>query len=134
MTWEKKRVLVTAKAAPEKSTKYGECVCTAGITDEGEFIRLYPIPLTLFRRGQGFKKFDWIECEVEKADEMLRRKESYKVKDGSIRVVDQSMHKKVKGRVDWASRNKVVLPLKSKSIEDLEQAFKEDRTSLGLIK
>ena len=61
MTWEKKRVLITAKAAPETSTKYGECICTAGVTDDGEFIRLYPIPLDIFRRGNGFKKFDWIE-------------------------------------------------------------------------
>ncbi len=44
MTWEKKRVLVTVKAYPEKSKKYGEVVCTIGLTEEGEWIRLYPIP------------------------------------------------------------------------------------------
>lgn len=35
MTWEKKRVLVTVKAYPEKSKKYGEVVCTIGLTEEG---------------------------------------------------------------------------------------------------
>ena len=70
MTWEKRRVLVVAKAAPESSKAHGDVVCTAGITDEGEFIRLYPIPLALWKRGLGFKKYDWIEVECEKAEEL----------------------------------------------------------------
>lgn len=34
----KKKVLVLVKAEPAPSSRYGACVCTAGITDEGEFI------------------------------------------------------------------------------------------------
>jgi hypothetical protein len=40
MTWEKKRVLVTVTAYPEKSKKYGQVVCTIGLTEEGDWIRL----------------------------------------------------------------------------------------------
>lgn len=134
MTWEKKRVLITAKAAPETSTKHGEVVCTAGITDQGEFIRLYPIPLDLFRQGKGFRKFDWIEVECEKAKEYLSRKESYKIRGNTLRVVDRSLNEKVKGKTNWAGRNEVLMPMVNQSIEELEQAFKDDKTSLGLIK
>jgi hypothetical protein len=132
MTWQKKRVLVTVKAAPERSKKYGECVCTAGITEEGEFIRLYPISLDVFRRGPRFKKFSWIEVECEKAQgEKLRRKESYRIREGSLRVVDTSL---CENPVDWAGREKVLAHLRSPSVESLVQAFDADRTSLGFIR
>ena len=55
MTYKKKRVLLTVKAYPEKSKKYGACVCTAGITDNGDFIRLYPIPFETFRGDKNVK-------------------------------------------------------------------------------
>lgn len=135
MTWKKKRVLVTVKAAPETSQKYGESVCTAGITEHGEFIRLYPIILDNFKKGRGFRKFDWIEVECDKAEgEILGRRESYRV-DVSvpIRVVDSSLSTKVKGRTNWAERNRILKPLIAGSIEELEDAYRNDKTSLGLI-
>lgn len=60
MTWEKKRVLVTVKAYPEKSKRHGSVVCTAGLTDKGEWIRLYPLPFSLFLKNK-ISKYDWIE-------------------------------------------------------------------------
>lgn len=36
-----KEILVLVKAYPEPSKKYGSSVCTAGITKEGEWIRIY---------------------------------------------------------------------------------------------
>lgn len=136
MTWEKKRVLVTVKAAPEPSKKYHEgVVCTAGITDEGEFIRLYPVPFGLFYKRIGPAKFDWIEVECEKASETLMRKESYKIRPGSeIKIIDRSLSSSDGKRVDWKKRNELVLPMKADSIEALRVAFNEDRTSLGLVK
>ena len=48
MTWERKRLLLAVKAYPERSRKHGDVVCTAGITEEGEWIRLYPIDFQEF--------------------------------------------------------------------------------------
>lgn len=136
MTWVKKKVLVTVKAAPEPSRKYHEgVVCTAGITDEGEFIRLYPVPFGLFYKGKGPAKFDWIEVECEKATEILMRKESYKIRPGNdIKILDTSLSSAGGKKVNWKKRNEIVLPLKANSIEDLRDAFNRDRTSLGLVK
>ncbi len=56
---ERKRVLILVKAEPSPSRKYGSTVCTAGITEDGEFIRLYPIPFSLFcDRERKFSKYD----------------------------------------------------------------------------
>ncbi|UUX92540.1 hypothetical protein [Methanoplanus endosymbiosus] len=132
--WEKKRVLITVKAYPEHSRRHGDVVCTAGITDEGEFIRLYPINTRIYFGEGKIKKYDWIEVECKKAtDEKLNRKESYRVREESIRIIDRSLSV-YKRKAPWAERNKIILDKVSPSISYLQNAFKEGRTSLGLIK
>jgi len=120
----KKKVLVIAKTEPATSTKYHTTVCTAGITEDGEFIRLYPIPFTLFcDEKTKFKKFDWIEVDCVKSKDDFR-KESYKVR-GDIKVL-----KNVGTDNKWKNRNEIVLPLLSNNFSDLEK----ENASLGLIK
>ena len=68
MTYEKKRVLITVKTYPTPSKKSNETVCTAGITENGEWIRLYPIPYRYLNGEQKFRIFDWIEVSVAKRD------------------------------------------------------------------
>lgn len=131
MTYEKKRVLLTVKAYPEKSKKYGACVCTAGITDNGDFIRLYPIPFETFRGGKKLPKYSWITVECEKASEYLNRKESYRVRYETLKIEGYVPT----GRdISWSERNQVILPLLAGSMEELEQRSNADNTSLGIIK
>jgi hypothetical protein len=40
---ERKRVYIVVKTYPTISTKYAELVCTAGILEDGSWIRLYPL-------------------------------------------------------------------------------------------
>jgi hypothetical protein len=40
--YETKRVLVVVKTYPTPAWRGGEVVCTAGITEHGEWIRLFP--------------------------------------------------------------------------------------------
>jgi len=89
MQWETKKVLITVKAYPEYSRRHGEIACIAGITDEGDFIRLYPVPFEYFRGRKKIPKYSWIEVQCQKAEkEMLQRKESYKIrKEFGIRLL-----------------------------------------------
>jgi hypothetical protein len=136
MTWDKKKVLVTVKAYPEKSRKHGTTVCTAGITSEGEWIRLYPMPYSSFLGVNKIQRYDWIEVECKKVtDEKLNRKESYRVRDGSVNIINRSLSLgKVKGKAPWAERNRIILPNLAPSLEYLEERYQEDKTSIGLIK
>lgn len=130
--YERKKVLLAVKAYPELSSKHGETVCTAGITEDGKWMRMYPVPMELFRRPHSISKYTWIEVECKKATgEKFNRKESHKIRPGSVRVIDDSLTKRP---VDWKKRNKIILPLLNESVEQLEEAFENDRTSLGLIK
>ena len=58
----KERVLVTVKTYPTLSTKYGETVCTAGVREDGSWVRLYPVPFRRLRESEQYRKYDWLEC------------------------------------------------------------------------
>ena len=131
MTWEKKKVTVITKAYPEHSKRHGSVACTAGITDDGKLIRLYPIDMRHFVGDAKISKFDIIEVECKPDSDKLGRKESYKVRPDSIKTVDKSLSKP---KADWKRRNQIILPQTSDSIQDLKGAYDKDKTSLGIIK
>jgi hypothetical protein len=134
MEWRRRRVLVTVKAYPERSEHHGEVVCVAGVTDDGEFIRLFPVPFENFRGGKRIPKYSWIEVECASARDYLGRRESHRIRPGStINVVDRSLTRKVDGHAPWDERKAILSPLVSKSIESLKCAFEEDRTSIGMV-
>jgi hypothetical protein len=135
---EKKKILVVVKAYPEPSTKYKSAICMAGITEQREWIRLYPIDYDYFIKNLKFPKFTWIEADVEPATEKLMRKESFRVKKETIKIVDDSISQiggseKERAKV-WTARKKWLTSSLTPSIESLDLKWKEDRTSLGVIK
>lgn len=74
--WEKLRVLVLVKTYPLPSLKYREVVCTAGITERGDWVRLYPLDFRYRSYEQWFSKYQWIEVTARKR-EKDPRPESY---------------------------------------------------------
>ena len=131
MSWEKKLVTVVTKAYPEHSTKYGCVACTAGITEAGEWIRLYPIDTRHFIGTAKISKFDVIEVECKHHEEKLRRRESHEIRRDSIKIISRSL---TIPKPDWDARKKILLPVLNDSIETLESGFKETRQSLGLVR
>jgi hypothetical protein len=75
---ERKRVYITVKTYPTLSEKYDELVCTAGICEDGSWIRLYPLPFRKLELEQKYKKWQWIEVDVERRTRDFRP-ESYKL-------------------------------------------------------
>jgi hypothetical protein len=60
----KERILITVKTYPTLSRKYGETVCTAGVRDNGSWVRIYPVPFRRLEETEQYKKFDWLECDL----------------------------------------------------------------------
>ncbi len=63
-TTEKQRILVTVKTYPTLSRTYGETVCTAGIKEDGTWVRIYPVPFRRLDQSEQYRKYDWIECRL----------------------------------------------------------------------
>lgn len=129
MQFETKKVLVTVKAYPNPSKKYGETVCVAGIDlATGKWIRLYPIPFRDLDSEQRFKKYNIIEVKASKAKDDTRA-ESFKVDSDSITVVDWLDTKN-----DWDKRKLIVLPTLASSFCDILSESEQTGTSLGMFK
>jgi len=82
----KERVLITVKTYPTISKKYAELVCTAGVTEAGEWRRLYPVRFRQLYAEQKYKKYQWVEAELEKSN-TDNRPESYKILHDSLSTV-----------------------------------------------
>lgn len=75
---QKLKVLITVKTYPIPSAKYDELVCTAGVTESGDFVRLYPVNFRDLPFSQQYKKYQWIEVMAEKHRGRDVRKESFR--------------------------------------------------------
>ena len=74
---ERKRVLITVKAYPHPSSRYDELVCTAGVLEDGSWIRIFPIQFRFLKNQQQYRKYQWIELDLYKNLEDFRP-ESYR--------------------------------------------------------
>ena len=98
------KILVTVKTYPTLSRSHGELVCTAGLREDGSWMRIYPVPFRLLDYQNRYKKFDWIEGSFRR-NTSDRRPESFRPNDpGSLRTV---------GHMDtgnkWRERREFVL-------------------------
>jgi len=69
--------LITVTTYPLPSRSYDELVCTAGILENGEWIRIYPVPLSFLidLKGTGKVKnvkYTWIEIDINKRKDDFR--------------------------------------------------------------
>lgn len=105
---ETARILVTVKARPEPSEKYGETVCVAGIrldTDSLHWVRLYPIPFRRMEDYHQFEKYSVIEAPITPSAEDFRS-ESYKPDRSQLYKVQEPIR-------DWKKRMDYILPMVS---------------------
>ncbi len=129
MNYKKRKVLITVKTYPLPSKLYEELVCTAGVLEDGTFIRLYPIDYRYMPRGQQYKKYQWIEVEVTK-NQKDGRKESFRPKLDTIRLLGKVLDTKN----GWAERRKYVLARGIHTMEQLAEKQEIDNTSLGVVR
>jgi hypothetical protein len=127
--FEKKRILITVKAYPNPSRRYGETVCCAGIDlDNLQLVRLYPIPYRDLDNERKFKKYSIIEVDCCSASDD-KRPESFRVNPDTINVQDWLDPE----NGTWEKRKSIVLKLPIKSMCQVYGEAKSSDLSLGLI-
>ncbi len=103
----KKKILVTVKTYPTISTKYDELVCTAGFDEDGNWIRIYPIPFRKLDYVHRYTKYQWIEMDLVKNKSDFRP-ESYSPRNIYAEDV-VTFHDKLGTEDNWAERKNIVL-------------------------
>jgi hypothetical protein len=124
------KTLITVKTYPIPSSKYDELVCTAGVTETGDFIRLYPINFRDLPYSQQYRKYQWLEVDAVKHRGRDSRKESYRPDCNSIRLIGEP----IPSKNNWSERSKYTLAKSSQSMEELHSQQEHDKTSLGIFR
>jgi len=125
------KILITVRTYPLPNTSHGEIVCTAGLLENGKWVRVYPIR---YRTTQNMelKKYSLIEMDLLKISSD-KRPETYRPK------IDIEQNLKILDWFDtnnnWEKRKKFILKEVFDSFEDLIKLSKSDlKKSLATIK
>ncbi|QKW15814.1 hypothetical protein [Verrucosispora sp. NA02020] len=124
------QLLITVKAAPNPSEKYGETVCVAGLRTDvlrPTWVRLYPINFRHLDSDEAFKKYDIISVDAKPARQDQRR-ESWKP------VMDRIQ--KERHLDGWRSRQPLLDPAIQDSMCRLNREAQDhaDAQSLALVR
>lgn len=122
----RKKVLITVTTYPLPSRNYDELVCTAGVLENGEWIRIYPVPLSflLDLKGSGKVnnvKYTWIELELNKRIDDFRP-ESFSPQHYDFR--DLILHNRLDTESNWQLRKDICL---QKVYTNLSQLIEDSR-------
>lgn len=125
------RVLITVMTYPHPSRGHQELVCTAGITEAGEWVRLYPIDYRYRPEHQQFRKYQWIEVALApRGRGNDNRKESRRPDLDSIKILG----KPLSTRNSWQERRQIIDRLDVSTANRLRDLYEKDRTSLGIVR
>ncbi|WP_178139397.1 hypothetical protein [Rhodothermus profundi] len=125
------RILIWGKTYPELSKQHVETVCTAGCLDNGNPIRLYPIPYRYLPYNSRFRLYQWIEVDIKRNDKDPRP-ESYKVVSWDKLVCKEV----ISTENNWMERKNIIFRDTSwhyDCLRYLKQEQKKRKKSLGFI-
>lgn len=83
---ERERAIILVKAWPQPSQKYGETVCCAGVTPQGEWRRLFPIRFRHLSGEAQFKRWEILQYRPETPRDD-RRCESRRVDEQTLEII-----------------------------------------------
>lgn len=107
----KQKVLITVTTYPLPSRSYDELVCTAGVLENGQWIRIYPVPLSFLtgmktdQKVQQFK-YTWIELDLKKRTDDFRP-ESHSPQNYNFQ--DLTVHGTISTERNWLERKQYCL-------------------------
>jgi len=115
-----RKIFITVKTYPTLSKKYDELVCTAGILDDGSWVRIYPLPFRKLDYENRYKKYQWMEVPLIK-NESDPRPESHKITDiDQVKLIDDPIGTKQA----WAERRNIIFS-KNTVYTDLAELIKK---------
>ena len=123
------RILILAKTYPSPSAQYVETSCVAGISQDGSMRRLYPVPFRMIEEGQQFKKWQWIDVRIEKANKD-HRPESHKLYVDTITCGDV-----IDTKTEWTGRWEWLDKIPAfESFDAIESGRLADGLSIALLR
>jgi len=119
------------KTYPTLSRKYGETVCTAGVREDGSWLRIYPVPFRRLGDRERYRKFDWIECDLVKGRNDPRPETRHPTDLAQLQAAGHMGTSR-----NWRERRKLLLETAQVYTrrQDLIDGAKSNRMSLAIFK
>jgi len=129
---EKRKALIVVRTYPTPAKKGAEVSCTAAITEDGKWMRLFPIPWRALDEEERFRKYQWVEVTVSKPRDDSRP-ESFQLAAGvPIKILTQ---KPLTTKNNWKARWETLRPLIADSMCGLQKSRDERGfPTLGLFR
>lgn len=116
---------------PHPSRRHQETVCTAGITESANWVRLYPIDYRYRPGHQRFRKWQWIEVALAPSGYGAdQRTESREPDLSTLRILGGPLSTKD----DWRERRAIIDPMPHHTLKQLEALYDAQRVSLGIVR
>ena len=129
--FELARVLITVLTYPQPSVKDLETVCTAGITEAGKWVRLYPVNYRSLPREKRYRKWQWIEVALGPwGYSNDQRVESREPDVSSIRLLGEPISPKG----NWRERRALIDGMSHHTVRELDALYDTSRVSLGIVR
>jgi hypothetical protein len=127
----KEHVLIVVKTYPTLSRKYGETVCTAGVREDGSWVRIYPVPFRRLDEREQYAKYDWIECKLIKSRTDHRPETRHPADLKELQPVDH-----IGTEAQWRDRRKLLLKTAKvwTQLQALIDGAKANTVSLAVFK
>ncbi len=125
------KVFIVVKTYPTLSKKYDELVCTAGVLENGSWVRIYPLPFRKLDYENQYKKYQWMTLPlVENKNDP--RPESHKVED----ISKISLGDSIDTKNDWSERKKIILEngIIYRNLDELIKKANNNELSLAIFK
>jgi hypothetical protein len=128
---DRERILITVKTYPTLSRKYGETVCTAGLREDGTWVRIYPVPFRRLDEREQYSKFDWLECRLMRNASDPRPETFRPVDENDLHPVDH-----IDTADNWSARRHILLKTARvhDRLDDLIAGAKANQISLAIFK
>jgi len=123
------RLLILTKTYPAPSTKHREISCVAALNADGKLRRLYPVPFRLLEGDQKFKKWEWIDAKVQRANDD-QRPESHRIFVDTIQRKDEVLGTEN----NWEERRRWIEPHLQPSAEAIEERRSRSGETLAYLR
>ena len=127
----KERILIAVKAYPTLSKRYAELVCTAGFREDGSWVRIYPLPFRSLGDEKRFKKYQWIEIDLEKNPKDPRPESCRPIDIDDIEPLET-----IDTKDAWEKRRRLILGKNTihTNLNQIIEAAKNNEYSLAIFK
>jgi hypothetical protein len=123
------KVLIAVKTYPNLSTTYDELVCTAGFKEDGSWVRIYPVQFRNLDYEKQYRKYQWIEIDLEK-NTSDPRPESFRPRSyDTIKMLGE-----IDTKNNWSKRKDIVLKNTFRDLNEIIDLAHKNSMSLAVFK